>query len=298
MRRKKGRLHRDAKLRSVHTTQSTAGWFGQVAGTAFSIWSVDDGGSHMTGRLEGKVAIITGGASGIGLASAKIFAREGAAVVIADVKAAEGGQAQTEISASGGNAIFVETNVSDQASVKALVQRSLEFGGKIDVLFNNAGGSTPRDGRIVDVDDEEFWRALNLDLYGTWICTKLVAPHMMERRSGSIVNNASFFALMGWPGRDAYTSAKGGIVALTRSNAVAFASHNIRVNAIAPGNTRTARSANLTNSIPDLASLPSRHPLGVCDPDDIAYAALYLASEEARKVTGQVLAVDGGLTIS
>ena len=252
----------------------------------------------MTGRLAGKTAIITGASSGIGLASAKLFAQEGAAVVIADIDIAAGDTAAAEIEAAGGAALFVRTDVSDRESVTALVNAAQQFGGSIDVLFNNAGGSTPADGNLTTVADAEFWRAITLDLYGTWLCTQQVAPVMLAQGRGSIINNASFFALMGWPGRDAYTAAKGGVVALTRSNAVTFAQSQVRVNAIAPGNTRTERSMNLVDITPEFENLPARHPLGVCDPMDIAYGALYLASDESRRVTGHVLSIDGGLTIS
>lgn len=252
----------------------------------------------MNKRLAGKTAIITGASSGIGLATAQLFAQEGAAVVLADINIEAGEAAASQIIDAGGEALFVRTDVSDRASVAALVERTQAYRGSIDVLFNNAGGSTSADGRVTEVSDEEFWRALTLDLYGTWLCSQQVLPVMSEQRRGAVINNASFFALMGWPGRDAYTAAKGGVVALTRSNAVTFAEVGVRVNAIAPGNTRTERSMNLVDITPEFENLPARHPLGVCDPIDIAYGALYLASDEARKVTGQVLAVDGGLTIS
>jgi NAD(P)-dependent dehydrogenase (short-subunit alcohol dehydrogenase family) len=249
-------------------------------------------------RLVGKVAIITGAGAGIGKAAAVMFAREGAKVVIAEKNRSAGEAVADLIGVSGGEALLVETDVSDSKSVQDCISRTVTAFGKLDVLYNNAGGSSPKDGVITDVPDEEFWRTLKLDLYGTWLFCRYGIPEIVKAGGGSVINVSSFLGLMGWPGRDAYTATKGAIAALTRSLAVEFAADKVRVNALAPGAIATERTEVLFRTVPALRPMIDKHLLGLGEPNDIAYAALYLASDESRITTGQIMPIDSGLTIS
>jgi len=251
-------------------------------------------GMDMT-RLAGKVAFITGAASGIGRATAVLFAREGAQVVVADI-AAESGEETAQLAGHG--ATFVHTDVTNEASVQAAIRTTMERFGHLDVLHNNAGGSTPQDNTVVEAPIEEFWRVITLDLFGTFLGCRYGIPAMIESGGGSVINMTSNLALMGITGRDCYTAAKGGIAALTRSLAVEFAPQRVRVNAIAPSATMTERVQSLMAGNPAIDRLARSHLLGLIQPEDIANAALYLASKESRMVTGQILSVDSGVTIS
>ena len=246
-------------------------------------------------RLAGKVAFITGAASGIGRATAVLFAHQGAQVVVADIAAAAG---EETAQLAGHGAIFVRTDVTDEASVQAAIRTTMETFGHLDVLHNNAGGSTPSDDTVVQAPIEEFWRVITLDLFGTFLGCRYGIPAMIESGGGAVINMASNLALMGISGRDCYTAAKGGIAALTRSLAVEFAPRRVRVNAIAPSVTMTDRVQRLMAGNPAIDKLAQSHLLGLIQPEDIANAALYLASEESRMVTGQILPVDSGVTIS
>jgi NAD(P)-dependent dehydrogenase (short-subunit alcohol dehydrogenase family) len=170
--------------------------------------------------------------------------------------------------------------------------------GRLDVLHNNAGGSTPQDNTVVDAPIEEFWRVIRLDLFGTFLGCRHGIPALIRSGGGAVINMASNLALMGITGRDCYTAAKGGIAALTRSLAVEFAPHGVRVNAIAPSATMTVRVQRLMAGNAAVDKLARSHLLGLIQPEDIANAALYLASEESRMVTGQILPVDSGVTIA
>ena len=250
-------------------------------------------------RLKGKVALITGAGEGIGRACALLFAREGACVAIAEFNAETGESACQEILRNGGRAIFLKTDVSSPEDVENAVKRTVaEFGG-LDILYNNVGGSTLQDGTILTAPFEEFRKKMDVDVFGTWLGARYAAPEMIKRGGGSIINASSINALRGNPGRAAYTAAKGAVTALTRSMAVDLAPHQIRVNAVAPGSTLTERILKRRqgggNVKPQVAL---RHILGFLDPIDIAYAVLYFASDESRKTTGQVLAVDSGFTMT
>jgi NAD(P)-dependent dehydrogenase (short-subunit alcohol dehydrogenase family) len=246
------------------------------------------------GRLRDKVAFVTGGASGIGRATVKLFATEGARVVILDIAEAGGASCAAEIADAGGSAVFIRTDVSSEESVAAAFEAGLARFGRIDVLHNNAGGSTGRDGSLVDVPVEELWRVMRLDLLGTILTCRNAIPRMREQGRGSIVNMSSVVSLIGVADVDFYTAAKGAVSALTRTLALQHGPSGVRVNAIAPGVTMTERI--LARSGGDVSNFPlsRKQFLGPAQPLDIANAALFLASDEAAKITGQVLPVDGG----
>jgi NAD(P)-dependent dehydrogenase (short-subunit alcohol dehydrogenase family) len=253
------------------------------------------------GRLVGKVALITGGGGGIGRATAERFAEEGAKVIVADIDARSGeaaaGSARQRAQNSGGDAHFVRCDVTERTSVQAAVQETIARYGKLDVLHNNAGGSTLEDGPVTEAPEAEFWRAIKLDLFGTFLCSKIAIPAIIKAGGGSVINMSSNVALMALPGRDCYTAAKGGIASMTRSMAVEYAPHNIRVNAIAPSVTLTERVKRLLAGNADIGKLAASHLLGLGQPIHIANMAVYLASDEAAITTGQILSVDSGVTI-
>ena len=178
------------------------------------------------------------------------------------------------------------------------IRATVDNFGRLDVLHNNAGGSTARDDTAVNAPLDEFWRAIKLDLYGTFLGCRFGIPELIKAGGGSVINMSSNVALMGVAGRDCYTAAKGGIAALTRSLAVEFAPQRVRVNALAPSATMTDRVIRLMAGNPAVDRLAKSHLLGLIEPQDIADAALYLASDESRMVTGQILPVDSGVTIS
>lgn len=251
-------------------------------------------------RLEGKVALITGGGAGIGRASALLFAQEGAKLVIAERDEIAGKETADLINAnSPGHAIFIHTDVTLAESVERAVSASMETYGRLDVLYNNAGGSTVRDARVTDAPEEEFWEKIKVDLFGTWLgCHYGIKAMMKGGNGGSVVNTTSIFALIGTHGKDAYTAAKGAVSALTRSMAVEYAEFGVRVNAVAPGATATQRVLKLLTDDGVTAKSLAGQLFGLVQPEDIAHAALYLASDESKSTTGHILTVDGGLTVS
>jgi NAD(P)-dependent dehydrogenase (short-subunit alcohol dehydrogenase family) len=252
-------------------------------------------------RLAGKVAFITGGGSGIGRATAERFAEEGAKVVIAEIDVKTGEAAAQSARAlaknSGGDAHFIHCDVRERTDVDAAFKETIARFGGLHILHNNAGGSTPQDGPVTEVSEEEFWRAMTLDVFGTFLCSKLGIPHIIKAGGGSIINMSSIVALRALPGRDCYTAAKGAIAAMTRSMAVEYAPYKIRVNAIAPGVVLTERVKKLMESAKDIEKLAATHLLGLGLPSHIADMAVYLASDESVITTGQVLSVDSGVSI-
>jgi len=254
------------------------------------------------GRLAGKVAFITGGGGGIGRATAARFVEEGAKVVIAEIDANAGeaaaAAARAQAANGGGDACFIRCDVTEKSSVEAAMAETVARFGKLDILHNNAGGAQPADGPVTEVADEEFWRAIKLDLYGTFLCSKVGIPHIIKAGGGAIINMSSIVALMALPNRDCYTMAKGGISALTRSMAVEYAPHKIRVNAIAPSVTLTDRVKKMLDGSGNATErIAASHLLGLGQPIHIANMAVYLASDEAAITTGQVIPVDSGATI-
>jgi NAD(P)-dependent dehydrogenase (short-subunit alcohol dehydrogenase family) len=250
----------------------------------------------MAGRLEGKVAAITGGGSGIGRATALVFAREGACVVIADASEKGGLETVALVEAAGGQAAFVRVDVSKAADTRAMVETAMARFGSLNVLFNNAAVAlVGRDGKVADIAEEvwDFVQAVNLK--GVYLACKAAIPAMIAAGGGSIINNASVAALVAEPDLDAYTAAKGGVLALTRAIAAGYAAHSIRCNSIAPGLVRTPMVANAARNLTELFEKHTLLP--VAEPEEIAYLVVYLAADESRYVTGATYVIDGGYTV-
>lgn len=244
--------------------------------------------------LEGKVAAITGSARGIGKAIAVLFAREGAKVVVSDVDDEAGGRTAEEIREMGCEAIYVHCDVSDPRQAEGLVEAALEAFGALDILVNNAG--ITRDALLVRMKDEDWERVLSINLTGVFNCTRAAARAMMKRRSGCIINISSVAGIVGNIGQANYSASKAGVIGLTKSAAKELARWGIRVNAIAPGFIMTEMTAKLPEQ--EREKLLSTIPLGFAgEPEDVAKAALFLASDAARYITGQVIQVDGGMAM-
>lgn len=249
-------------------------------------------------RLANKVAIITGAASGMGQAAALLFAQEGASVVVSDVSVEAGEQTVKLIQEAGGKAIFVKANVADEAEVKTMVASAVETFGHIDVLYNNAGIMPTDDGSVTDITEMTWDRIMDVNIKSAFLCAKHVIPIMQQQQQGSIINVASFVAFMGCTvPQDAYTTSKGGMLALTKSLAVQYGRHGIRCNAICPGPIETPLLRALWTSEEARNLRLNRIPMGrFGEAKDIIYMALYLASDESSWTTGAWLVVDGGIT--
>lgn len=247
------------------------------------------------GRLEGKIALVTGAGTGIGRATAILFAREGAKVAIAEIDKKSG---EETAHLAGAGAVAMPTDVREEESMKRAVMTTVQHFGALHILHNNAGGSTSQDNSVVEAAIEEFWRVIRLDVFGTFLGCRFGIPEIVKAGGGSVINMSSNLALMGIAGRDCYTAAKGAVAALTRSLAVEFAPQRVRVNAVAPSVTLTERVRALLAQNAAVGRLGESHLLGLIEPSDIAQAVLYLASDDSRQVTGQILSVDSGVTIS
>lgn len=247
--------------------------------------------------LQGKVALVTGGASGIGRAAARALAREGAAVVVADINVAGGEETIRTIKAGGGQALFARADVSKAADVESLVAVAIRAFGGLDCAFNNAGigGALSR---VPDKTEDEWDAVFNVNLKGVWLCMKYEIPAMLERGGGAIVNMASLAGLNGFALGSAYCASKHGVVGLTKSAALEYARQNIRVNAVCPGFIDTPMVRDMIEAVPRMEestrSLSPMRRLG--EADEVADAVVWLCSEKASFITGHALPLDGGVT--
>jgi NAD(P)-dependent dehydrogenase (short-subunit alcohol dehydrogenase family) len=248
----------------------------------------------LTQRLAGKVAVITGGASGIGLATARRFAAEGAKVVIADMDPASGQRAAEEV---GGN--FVQVNVADEEQVNNLFETVFKMHGSVDVAFNNAGISPPDDDSIETTEMPAWQKVQDVNLKSVYLCCRAALKYMTQQGSGSIINTASFVAVMGSAtSQISYTASKGGVLAMSRELGVQFARQGIRVNALCPGPVNTPLLQELFAKDPERAARRLIHiPMGrFADPEELAAAVAFLASDDSSFITGSTFLVDGGIS--
>ncbi len=242
--------------------------------------------------LEGKIAIVTGSAQGIGRAIAETLARQGADIVVADLDPGRSQETVGMIEKTGRRALNVKLNVADWNDVKAMVDRVLKEWGKIDILVNNAG--ITRDGLILRMKEEDWNLVLQVNLNGTFFCSKAVLPPMTKQRSGRIVNIASIVGVMGNAGQANYAASKAAVIGLTKTLAREYASRMVTVNAVAPGFIDTTMTQGLPAEVKE--TLQKQIPLGrLGQPADVAEAVCFLASDEAGYITGQVLHVNGGM---
>ena len=252
------------------------------------------------GRLDGKVAVVTGGAHGIGRASAKALAAEGARVAIGDVDEPDGRACAEEIVDAGGGALFVRTDVTSMDDVRALVGAAVDRWGRLDVMFNNVGVAIA--GSAAEISEDEWSRVIDVNLTGVWRGIRVAIPIMLETGGGSIVNSSSVQGHVGFIGWSAYAASKGGIDALTRQAAVEYASRGIRVNSIVPGTILTEMNERILREVDDPDALQAEwrtmHPVGrVGTPEEVAAVVVFLASDESSFVTGESLRVDGGMVV-
>ena len=248
----------------------------------------------MTGRLQDKVAVITGAGSGIGLASARRFASEGAKVVCVDIDELAGKAAADEV---GG--IFVRADVTADADVQAMYARAVDTFGGLDIAFNNAGISPPDDDSILTTEIDAWRRVQEVNLTSVYLCCKYAIPHMQARGGGSIINTASFVAVMGSAtSQISYTASKGGVLAMSRELGVQFARERIRVNALCPGPVNTPLLQELFAKDPERAARRLVHiPVGrFAEPEEIAAAVAFLASDDSSFITASTFLVDGGIS--
>ena len=252
-------------------------------------------------RLEGKVALISGGARGQGAVEANLFAREGAKVVIGDLLEAEGKQVEAQINETGGECLFVRLDVTSQADWEQAVQAAVSRFGKLNILVNNAGIGTPRgpDGLAVTIEDlaEDQWdRVMDVNAKGVFLGTKSAIPEMRKAGGGSIINISSIAGLVGGTST-AYGASKGAVRLFTKATAIQYAGESIRANSVHPGVIETPMTANMLSNAEQRETSIARHPMGrVGRPEEVAYGVLYLASDESSFVTGSELVIDGGLT--
>jgi meso-butanediol dehydrogenase/(S,S)-butanediol dehydrogenase/diacetyl reductase len=249
-------------------------------------------------KLQGRVAIVTGGNSGIGRATSLLFAREGAKVVVAARNSSKGEEVVREIKRANGEAVFVKTDVSKSEDVKRLVETTVSLFGRVDILFNNAALSPV--GNVLTTSEQEWRDVIDTNINGTFLCTRYVLPHMLKQGGGAIVNTGSINSLMAMKDEAAYDASKGGVLMLTRATAMDFAKDKVRVNCICPGAIETPMLRDMLEKAPNPkeaeADLIRKHALGRAGtPDEVARVALFLASDDSSFITGAAIAVDGGM---
>jgi NAD(P)-dependent dehydrogenase (short-subunit alcohol dehydrogenase family) len=257
-------------------------------------------------RLKNKTAVITGAGSGMGKAAAVLFAKEGASVVVAEIEEESGRETVSLIKEKGGAGLFVKTDVSIVDDVRRMIASARDAFGQLHIMYNNAAifqpGINPKDqntdGRVTDISEEVFDRFYNINLRSTFLCCKYSIPAIISSGGGSIINVASTCAVMGFTGVDAYTASKGGVLSLTRSMAVEYAPHNVRINCIIPGFIATPMVATQMKDPVAAKKFLDKSPTGKFGkPEDIAHLALYLASDESSFAIGGIFTLDGGMTI-
>jgi NAD(P)-dependent dehydrogenase (short-subunit alcohol dehydrogenase family) len=248
----------------------------------------------LTQRLSGKVAVITGGASGIGFATAKRMRAEGATIVIGDIDPKSGKPAADEL-----DGLFVPVDVADKAAVDTLFDTAAQTYGSVDIAFNNAGISPPDDDLIENTELDAWDRVQNINLKSVYLCSKAALRHMVPQKRGSIINTASFVAVMGSAtSQISYTASKGGVLAMSRELGVQFARQGIRVNALCPGPVNTPLLRELFAKDPERAARRLIHvPLGrFAEPEELAAAVAFLASDDSSFITASTFLVDGGIS--
>ena len=246
--------------------------------------------------LAGKVALVTGGGSGIGRAASVAFARDGANVVVVDVNVEGGEETVQMIKEAGGQAALVHADVSQAAETQRMVERTLEVYGRLDCAFNNAGVGGRSRSLTADYSEEDWDRVIGINLKGVWLCMKAEIPQMLKQGNGAIVNTASVAGLVGIRGTCAYIASKHGVAGLTKAAALEYAQLGIRVNAVCPGYIRTPLTQPIFDHLEGFEEQAiSRHPLGrLGQPEEIAEAVVWLSSDAASFVTGHTMTVDGG----
>ena len=249
----------------------------------------------MAELMQNKVALVTGASSGIGRATALAFAREGAQVVVADLNVVGGQETVQLVKAAGGEAVFVETDVSQAASVEAMVQTALDTYGRLDCAHNNAGVEGVLS-RTAEQTEQDWEPVIRINLKGVWLCMKYEIPHMVQQGSGAIVNTASGAGLIGVKRMAAYVASKHGVIGLTKTAALEYAKSGVRVNAVCPGVIQTAMVERVSGRRPDvLEKMIAAEPIGRSgQPEEIAESVVWLCSDAASFVTGHAMAVDGG----
>ncbi|WP_028652177.1 3-oxoacyl-ACP reductase [Nocardioides halotolerans] len=255
----------------------------------------------MAGRIQDRVAVVTGGCSGIGLATVRRFVAEGAKVVIGDLSDERGAEIVAELNGEAGGdvATYVHVDVTDKTQVDALFQTAKDAYGSVDIAFNNAGISPPEDDSILDTDLEAWRRVQEVNLTSVYLCCKAALPHMLEQGRGSIINTASFVAVMGAAtSQISYSASKGGVLSMTRELGVQFARQGVRVNALCPGPVNTPLLQELFAKDPERAARRLVHiPMGrFGEPEEMASAVLFLASDDSSFMTANTFLVDGGIT--
>jgi NAD(P)-dependent dehydrogenase (short-subunit alcohol dehydrogenase family) len=247
-------------------------------------------------RFEGKVALVTGGGSGIGRATSLAFANEGAKVVIDDINVEGGEETLAMVKSAGGEAIFVKANVSKATEVEALVQKAIDTYGRLDYAYNNAGVGEPLK-RVHKTSEDNWDRVMATNLKGVYLCMKYEIPHMLKQGKGAIVNTSSLAGLKGLSGQAAYVASKHGVVGLTKSAAIEYATLGIRINCICPGVINTPLIAPNMKDRPHVEKgYIDMEPIGrLGKPEEIASAVLWLCSDEASFAVGSIFSVDGGV---